>query len=120
MIKKHIEQLILQSYTGDNLDIKKVERLIAGISRRDLKMYIRALKNWENKRSIEIQMPDNGYQKNIKIDMIKKLFPNKKVKYSLNPSLISGIKIINQDTIYDFNLKNTLEDIIDSIIKQYD
>lgn len=120
MTKKQIEQLVLQSYTGDNLDNRKVERLIGQVSRRDLKMYIRTLRNWERKRSVEILIPDEGYKKNIKLDMIKKMFPKKRVKYSVDSSLITGVKVISEDMVYDFNLKDTLENIVEHIRKQYD
>lgn len=120
MTKKQIEQLVLQSYAGNELSAKKVEKLVSGISRGDLKMYIRTLKNWERKNNIELIVPDEKYQKNIKLDMIKRLFPKKQIKYSVDSSLITGVRVISEDMIYDFNLKNTLEDIVEHIRKQYD
>lgn len=120
MLKKQIEKLVLLSYTGNNLDNKKVEKLISSISRRDLKMYIGALKNWERKQGIEILIPDEGYKKNLRLNMIKKIFPKKEIRYSVDSSLITGIRVVSQDLVYDFNLKNTLEDIVEHIRKQYD
>lgn len=120
MTKKQIEKLVLQSYTGRRLDNKKINNLISKVSRRDLKMYISALKNWERKRSIDILIPDEKYKKNLKIEMIKKMFPNKEIKYSTDSALVTGIRIVSGDMVYDFNLRTTLEDIVENIKKQYD
>ncbi len=120
MKKKQIEHLVLQSYSGGNLDIKSVEKLISQISRRDLKMYIRALKNWENKHSVEIFVPEEKYKNYLKSGTIKKLFPKKKVKFDTDPSLIMGVRIISEDLIYDFDLKDTLEGLVEHIRQQYD
>ena len=120
MTHKQIDKLVLESYTGEDISAKRVEKITCGISRKDLKMYIRALKNWERKTSVEILIPDEKYKKNINLSMIKSLFPKKKIKYTIDSSLITGIKIINQDMVYDFNLKNTLENIVENIRKQYD
>ncbi len=80
MKKKQIEQLVLQSYSGENLDIKRVEKLTSQISRRDLKMYIRALKNWGTKHSVEIFISEAKYRNYLKLATIKTAFPKKKVK----------------------------------------
>ncbi|MEX2013288.1 MAG: hypothetical protein WD967_02690 [Candidatus Levyibacteriota bacterium] len=120
MTKKQIKKLVLQSYTGRDLDTKKVDKLIAGISRKDLKVYVRVLKNWERKESVDIIIPDEKYKKSLKVPMMKKIFPNKKIRYSTDSTLIAGVRIVNQDMVYDFNLKNTLEDIVEHIKEQYD
>lgn len=120
MTKKQIDKLALQSYRGNNLDSRRVEEVVAGISRLDLKMYIRALKNWESRESINIIIPNEKYKNNLKVSMLKKMFPSKKIKFILDSSLVAGVRIINQDMVYDFNLKNTLEDIVGHIRKQYD
>ncbi len=120
MTKKQIERLVLESYAGNSMDTRRVEKLTSGISRGDLKIYIRALKNWERKTSIEIITPDERYQKDLKLSMIKRLFPNKEIKFKVDSSLISGVKIVSEDMVYDFNLKNTLEEIVEHIRSQYD
>ena len=120
MKKKQIEHLVLQSYSGGNLDIKRVEKHTSQISRRDLKRYIRALKKWEMKRSVEIFIPKAKYKNFLKLGTIKTTFPKKKVKFNTDPTLITGVKIVSEDLIYDFNLKDTLEDLVEHIRQQYD
>ncbi len=83
-------------------------------------MYVRTLKNWERKRSVDIIIADEKYKKNLKVSMIKKVFPNKEVRYSADSTLVAGVRIVNQDMVYDFNLKSTLDDIVEHIRKQYD
>ncbi|MEX2007188.1 MAG: hypothetical protein WD992_00230 [Candidatus Levyibacteriota bacterium] len=120
MTKKQIDKLTLASYKGNKLNIKKIYKITSGISRRDLKMYIYALKNWERKHNVEIIIPDEKYKRNLNLAMIKRIFPEKEIKYSIDSTLTTGVKIINQDMVYDFNLKDTLEDIVEHIRAQYD
>lgn len=120
MTKKQIEQLVFQSYTKDSLDLKKMQKYILGLSRRDLKRYIRIIKNWEKKQSVEVITPSENYKKNVNEKMIKALFSKRNVKYTTDTSIIAGVKIINDDIVYNFNLKDTLESIMENIEKQYD
>lgn len=120
MTKKQIDQLALASYTGNSLNRRKVEKLTSLMLRKDLKMYIRALKNWERKHSIEIIIPDDKYKKDLNFTTIRQIFPKKEIKYSTDPTLVTGIRIVAEDMAYDFNLKDTLEDIVEHIRAQYD
>lgn len=120
MTKKQIEQLAFHSYAKGNLDLKKIEKYSAGLSRIDLKRYIRTLKNLEKKQRVEVIIPFINYRKNVNEKMLKALFLKRNIKYTIDPSIIAGVKIVNDDIVYNFNLKNTLEAIIENIEKQYD
>jgi len=120
MTKKQIDQLVFQSYTRDDLDLKKIQRYIVGLSRRDIKRFIRAVRNFEKKQSVEVIMPSENYRQSVNEKVIKALFSKRNIRYAIDPTIIAGARIINDDIVYDFNLKNTLEAILENIEKQYD
>lgn len=111
MTKKIIKKLALESYTKNNLDSKKVDIIIKHLKRSDLKLYIKAIKNYENSRTVTLLLPSISDKISL-IKEIKKLFPDKKIVIKRDENLIAGIRIIDSDTVYDFNIQNTLENIV--------
>ncbi|MFH1833102.1 MAG: hypothetical protein ABH816_02945 [Candidatus Levyibacteriota bacterium] len=109
MTKKHIKKLILESYTKNNLDQKKVERIAERLTRKELKHYIKALKNLELQRSVIVSSPRPLKGENIK--NLKNMFGSKKIIYNLDPNLILGMRIQDNDILYEMDLKNTLDDL---------
>lgn len=108
MNKKKLQTIVKNSYKNNILDSNKVYAIADFLTRAELKRYINALKNYENKKNVIVTTPfkmNNG-------TVFKKLFPNKKIVYKIDPSLMLGLKITNYDNVYEFNLKNTLDDII--------
>lgn len=120
MTKKQIDNLVKESYSGSNLDLKKVNKIQKFLKRADLKLYIRGVKNLESKKTVTVVVPNEDNKKNIDEKIIKKMFPNKKINYKTNPSLVIGARIINEDRVFDFNLENSLGNILEYIEKQYD
>jgi len=111
MTKKIIKKLALESYTNGNLDSKKVDKISTYLERSDLKIYIKAIKNYENSRTVILLSPTLS----VKTDLIKeigKLFPVKKIVIKKDEALIAGIRIINGDSVYDFNIQNTLKNLV--------
>jgi F0F1-type ATP synthase delta subunit len=43
------------------------------------------------------------------------IFRGKRLEFSEDKSLIAGIKLVDNDIIYDFNLKNTFENLVSYI-----
>lgn len=111
MNKKQIKLLALKSFIKNNLDYKKVKTFTGKMTRADLRKYINYLKIIEARNSVTITVPDLDKVKKIDLDKVKKLYPNKKIKYLEDESLILGIKIIDNDLIHDYNLKNTFDSI---------
>lgn len=104
-----IMMLAAQSYTEETLDEKTVEKIMSKLSRKELKQYISALKKIEKERTVIVALP----MKEEKISEIafQGLFPNKKIVYNKDESLISGVRIIDNCTIYEFSIKNILASI---------
>lgn len=113
MDKKILKMLVFQSYTQGELDEEKVSTYTQKLNRRQLKEYINALKQEEKKRVVEVfltQQPNLAEKQ-----YIKKTFPKKKIMYYEDPSLLAGIKIKNNDDLYEFNLRDGLESFITKI-----
>lgn len=116
MNSKIIDKLVLESYSNNFLNQRKVNRIAGLISKSDLKKYINALKLTEKKKTLIISSPinNNDYKK------FEKIFPNKKIIFKKDPSLMLGVKIVDNDTIYEFTLKNYLDKITSYIEQNYD
>lgn len=109
MTKKIIDQLVTLSYSGNFLDQEKVIEIVSHLKRKQLKLYLKALKNREKAISVTIILPSLPTDK--EQESFKKLFPNKKIVYNLDPNLLVGVKIVVNDDVYDLNLKHVLESI---------
>jgi len=116
MKRKIIDKLVAQSYKQNDLDEKKVNKIAALLSKSDLKRYINGLKLQDMKKSLIVSTPINNQD----LKKFQKLFPNKKIAFTKDPSLMLGIRIVDNDMVYEFTLKNTLHKIISYMQENYD
>ena len=117
-MKKIISQLVGASYTKGNLDPEKVDKIATFLNRKMLKLYIKALKSREKQDSIFVDAPftiEDAYE-----NMFEDLYPNKKIIYNTDESLVSGVKITNGDLIYEMSIKSALEKILEKVNENYD
>jgi F0F1-type ATP synthase delta subunit len=114
MTTKQIKNLAVASYTSELLDAKKVNRVTKLLNRFELKKYIKFLKNLEQSKTVKVIMAKldtkNGLAKELKAK-----FPNTRIEFSEDKSLIAGVKLIDNDNIYDFNLANTFKNLVSYI-----
>ncbi|MBI2028562.1 MAG: hypothetical protein HYT07_03030 [Candidatus Levybacteria bacterium] len=115
MNKKKITHLALESYNGVYLNERKVNLISSLFNRSDLKKYITALKSLDNTKKIIVSSP--GY---IDQRSFSKIFPNKRIIVKKDSSLLLGVQIVDNDTVYRYSLKDTLNKIIENIEKDYD
>lgn len=108
MNKKLIKKLAQASYKNNTLDKKSVERITPLLLRKDLKQYIKMLKNREQKKTVVVTVTS---KKRLYKSEFAKLYPNKRIVHEIDPSLIAGIKILDNDVLFEMNLKNSLERI---------
>ena len=111
---KHIKKLAEASFTNKNLDIKKINRITKLLNRNELKTYIKAIKNYQNSTTITL-ITSKLTEKNNLLKLVSRLFPNKAIVIKEDKSLIGGIKIVDNDMIYESNIKNNLENLISFI-----
>ncbi len=116
MNSKKIAKLVLASYSNNFLDQNRVNRIATLISKSDLKKYIQGLKLIEKKKSLIVSSPMNNQD----LKKFERLFPNKKIVFKKDPTLMLGMKIIDNDMVYEFTLKNSLDKIIAFIEQNYD
>lgn len=119
MTKKQVQRLIAESYSKEQLDEKKVNDIAKLLSRKDLKQYIRGLKLEEKKRVITVALPSASVYNNTK-KIFLDLFPGKTISFQEDKLLMLGGKVQANDMVYDFSLKNRLENFIDELEQTYD
>jgi F0F1-type ATP synthase delta subunit len=118
-MNRHVlKQLISESYTGDEVDATKVIKIADILSRSELKEYIRALKEHEKQTSVVVTIPDG--MENLELEQFKDVFPDKKMFVEKDPELLLGVKVTDNDNVYEFNLRNTLEKMVEYIEEKYD
>ena len=109
-MKKQLEELVQASYKGGQLDGEMVKRIADNLNRSMLKHFINLLKQEEKKKMIFVTTPKplstNDREK------IKELFPKKKLVEHIDPSMIGGIRIVENDEAYDMDINQTFHDII--------
>lgn len=110
MINRKIKTLASLSFEKNYLDIKRVNKISKDLSRRELKEYIKFIKQIEKKRKVVAFVANLSQKKTLEKDM-KRIFLDKKIEIVEDKSLIAGLRIIDNDNVYDFNIKNTLENI---------
>ncbi|MCL4353535.1 hypothetical protein M1615_03685 [Patescibacteria group bacterium] len=113
MDKKLIKKLASASYTKNLLDEVKVNKIAKELNRKELKLYVLALKNIERANTVYAYFPYFPGKDDIK--NLKRLYPDKKLVAKTDKSLIAGVRIVNNDIIYENNIKNNLNKIISLI-----
>lgn len=118
MNKNLLKQIIAASYKNGELDTKTVAKISEKLDRSQLKQYIRALKNAEKLNTVYIESPVTDGKK--LVANFQNIFPNKKITFIKNSSLIAGVRINYNDDIFEVSVKNNLEKILNSISEDYD
>ena len=111
MNKKLLKQHVSESLIGDNLDEKKIEYISNNLSRKNLKLFINELKKQVKEATIYVETASPLTNKEPYLKELENLFPNKKIEFRINPSLIIGTRIIDNDNVFDINMNNLLNNI---------
>jgi hypothetical protein len=119
MNKQIIKQLVSDSYTDGELDAGKVFKIADILRQSELKEYIHALKEFEKKTTVMVTVPSQGIADDMLTSM-QQLFPKKKVMLDYDPNLILGVKVTDNDRVYEFTLRNTLEKMVQYVEQNYD
>lgn len=111
MTKNYIKKLASASYTRGRLDSEKINKIAKSLKRGDLKVYIKNLKSIDSKHTVTITVPD-ALGLNEKRDFLSNIYPDKRLVFNIDPSLLTGIRIIDSDNEYELSLKSFLENSI--------
>ncbi len=110
MIKKQIKKLAAASYTKNQLDEKKVKKIVKFLSRQELREYIKILKELEKGKQITVVVPHLYKEKDIE-KQLSGVFAGKKIVFKQDQSLLAGLRVENNDLVYELSLKDTLENL---------
>lgn len=111
MNKKNIKKLAESSYSKNTLDSDKITKIAKKLKRSDLKVYIKDLKNMEAQKTVTVTVPNEDGIREIK-EHFSKLYPDKKLVFNLDPALLSGVKVVDYDNVYELSIKSFLENSI--------
>lgn len=117
MTKKLLNQLIEYSYRDNIVSPENVNKVVGYLNRSDFKQYIKRLKMYEKKHSVFIDLPSDNYDLKGKF---KEIFPNKKIVLGVDNTLMLGLRIIDDDMLFEMNLKSNLKRILSYIEEDYD
>lgn len=108
-----IKKLVIASYTRNYLDEKKVAKITTYLSKSELREYIKALKAFERQSTVIVTLTD-AKNKTVVRDS-SNLFKDKKIVIRKDKSLIAGVRIEDFDDVYEFNLKEKINNIVSFI-----
>ena len=110
--------LVRVSYSDHGFDSTTVLAIAEKLSRSELKQYVTALKREEQKRTIVVESAQSV--SDTMKETIKKIFSGKKVVFNQDTKLILGMRITDNDLVYNSNLKNTFDKAIEQIQESYE
>jgi len=108
-MRKQNKQSVQNSYTNNQLDAHKVSLIAGKLERSELKHYLKALKKEERGKNVYVataRLLAAGDQK-----ALRDLFPEKNVIIQVDPRLVGGIRILNNDVVYEKNIAQLLSDM---------
>lgn len=121
MNKTQIKKLAEKSFRNHNLDEKTIKAVASKLKRSELKEYLNQLYAAESKQTVKVFIPTES-EDNLKelYKSFKKIYPNKKILVAVDPNLLLGIRIENEDNIYELSLRHVLEDLVEYIKQKHD
>lgn len=112
MTKKYLKLLAEKSFKGSYMSPEKVKRIASLLKRGELKQYINYLKAINDQKKVTVIVPKISSDKK-SLQTFRKTYPGKRIVYLEDPSILLGTRIIDNDKIYELNLKDTLSSIDD-------
>lgn len=108
MKKNIIKKLAEESFTKNGLNENNVIKIARKLKREDLKVYIKDLKNIEAKKTVTVTLPSLKNSNDLK-NYFSKIYPEKRIILKEDDSLLTGIKVVDYDNVFELSLKEILE-----------
>jgi F0F1-type ATP synthase delta subunit len=115
---KKIKELAKISYEDSDLSDKIVDKISSKLTRSDLKKYIREIKITEKKKNVIVTIPTLPNKEDQK--KLQSLFPKKKIIYIIDPSLLIGLRVEDNDLISEISLRENFQELINHVTQFYD
>lgn len=113
MTRKLIKELAQKSFFRNNLDAKRVKYFVSKMKRKEIRGYLRTIKTIDSRNTVRIIFPSLTKIKKSDILRLSNFYKGRKIIVGEDPSLILGVRLIDNDLVYDFNLENSFENIIE-------
>lgn len=118
MTAKQVRLLVEASYTKGELDEKKVMTVAKALTRAELKLYVRALKLEEKKHKVYIALPSKAIYNKKRKDL-EELYKGKEIIFEEDPTLLLGMRILDNDMLYEFSLVDRLNQLTQEVNDNY-
>lgn len=121
MTRRQIKLLAQASYVRNNLDSIKCNKIADKLTREDFKRYLRILKTIEREKTVTVIVPEMtlGEKQNVE-KRFGSMFKDKRIQVETDQSLVVGLKIIDNDLVYELSLRDTISRINNYLLEQYD
>ncbi len=113
MKKNQIKQLASMCYEKGLLDEKSVTMALPYLSRKDLRLFIKQLIRFDQKNTVTVTSATLLSDKIL--SKIAGMYPNKKVQTVIDPSLLMGVRIVDNDIVYSANLSDILDKMVSHV-----
>ena len=118
MKNDEIKKIAHACYSKRELDLQKVKSVANKLSRKELKKFIQALRHIEDRRMVIVTTPNDLSAAEKK--QFADRFPQKRLEFIADPSIITGVRIEQGDVIFEDNLESTLDDMVTSVAQMYE
>lgn len=120
LLKKLVEKCLKNSFVNSKIDTKKSKKYVDLFKKMDLEeaiftlnLYMKGLKRFISDHSIEVESSANLSK--LQLNVIKKQLGSKyalyPIAYTLNPSILGGIKVKIGDMSFDDSLENKISQV---------
>lgn len=107
MNKSFMKKVVQASFVNGILDETNVSRIAKSLTYSELKLYTTLLKRELAKLSV-IVISANSLTSDQQAETMN-LYPGKSVSFEIDPTLLGGMRVIENDMIYENNLATTLQ-----------
>lgn len=111
---KLIKKLAISCFKKGILDEIKVLKIAKYLNKKQLRTFIKTLKLIDQQNTVTVFVSNTKFDTSLK-KHVKEIFKGKKIVVKEEKELIAGIRIADFDNIYEFNLKNTITNIVNYI-----
>lgn len=113
-----IKKLAQESFIDDSLNEKRVNLIVARLKRKDLRSYIKTLKLIQQRQTVNVEV-SSAVDEMVGQDLQLR-FPDKKIVYTINKDILAGMKITDNDILYDFSIENKIDRLVKHLYETND
>lgn len=117
MKKNLIKKFAEESFKGNYLNEAKIFEVLKILKREHFKIYLRYLKDLNSKKTVIITLSNSEGFPEVK-KYFGKIYSDKKIVYNFDSSLLTGIKVVDYDNVYELSLRRFINDYLGSAVEK--